>query len=80
MIVKSINIWTERTDLSSTQVEVHAFNDKVKSSILKFNLKVSSGGFHMSCLLSMESSKASVKETCLFHSRDGITMTLMDVQ
>ena len=42
-------------------------------------LKVSSGTSHMTCLPKMESSKASGKETCLFHSRDG-SMLGWDVQ
>ena len=39
-----------------------------------FNSKVNSGTSHMTCLPRMETSEASVKETCLFHSRDGNTM------
>ena len=39
-----------------------------------FNSKVNSGTSHMTCLPRMETSEASVKETYLFHSRDGNTM------
>ena len=41
-----------------------------KNIILKIS-KVNSGSYHITCLPRMESSEASVKETCLFHSRVG---------
>ena len=43
-------------------------------------LKESFGTSQMTCLLRMESSKVSVKETCLFHNRDGSFLGWGDVQ
>ena len=40
-------------------------------------LKVNSGPSHMTCLPRRDSSEALVKETCLFHSRDGDISTLL---
>ena len=41
-------------------------------------LKVNSGPSHMTCLPRRDSSsEALVKETCLFHSRDGTILTLL---
>ena len=42
-------------------------------------LKVNSGPSHMTCLPRRDSSEALVKETCLFHSRDG-SFLLITVQ
>ena len=39
-----------------------------------FNSKVNSGTSHMTCLPKMETSEVLVKETYLFHSKDGNSM------
>ena len=44
------------------------------SSKICFNSKVNYGTSHMTCLPKMETSEVLVKETYLFHSRDGNTM------
>ena len=40
-------------------------------------LKVNSGPSQLTCLPRRDSSEALVKETCLFHSRDGSISTLL---
>ena len=48
---------------------------------ITWSLKVNSGTSHMTCLPRRDSSEANVKETFLFHSKDGSILILMwDVQ
>ena len=69
MIVLSINMWTEGTDLSYTLVEILVC---LLIDNICFVLKVNSGTSQMICMKKIwDSSEVSVKKNYSFHRKDG---------